>query len=68
MDSAQIGVLEQVHKKSLGSFLKCLNSLRLPSHAVISWPECEGYLSDEAGEWQLPDEQIGAALQLSDLP
>jgi hypothetical protein len=57
MDSTQIRILEQMHHKRLGSFLQCLDRVRLPAQfgADIGGEEIEGDFADEAGEGEFGD-------------
>lgn len=67
VDGAEIGVFEQVDEKRLGGLLQGLDRLRLPAQDLAVRHEVDGDLADEAGEGELEEEQVGAALVAADL-
>ena len=64
MDSCQVGVLEESHKISLSCLLESQHSTGLEAQVSL---EILGNFTYQPLERQLPDEQLGGLLVLSDL-
>ena len=64
MDSAQVGVLEEADHVGFGGLLEGENGGALEAEVVL---EVAGEVTDESLEGQLPDEELGALLEPSDL-
>jgi len=64
VDGAEVGVLEETNEVSLGCFLKSEDGGGLESKIVL---ELRSNLSDESLEGELPDEEVSALLETSDL-
>ena len=64
VDSAQVGVFEETNEVSLGGLLKCHHSRGLEAQISL---EVLSDLTNQALEWQLADEKLGALLVATDL-
>mmetsp|Transcript_5885 Transcript_5885/g.16972 ORF Transcript_5885/g.16972 Transcript_5885/m.16972 type:complete len:164 (+) Transcript_5885:253-744(+) len=64
MDGTQVGVLEQAHEVGLSSLLKSEDCGSLETKVSL---EVLGDLADEALEWDLTDQQVGALLVTTNL-
>ena len=64
VDGAQVGVFEETHQVSLGSFLQGHDSGRLEAQVGL---EILSNLTHQTLERQLPDQELGALLVTTDL-
>lgn len=68
MDRAEVRILKQMHKESLGGFLQGLDGMRLPAQLVrhLGGEHVHGDFAHEARKGQFADEEVEGALVFAD--
>ena len=64
VDGAQVGVLKETDQVGFAGLLQCHHSRALEAEICL---EVLGNLTNQALEWELPDEQLGGLLVTTDL-